>query len=149
VLILGAGNPFRQDDAAGLQVARRLRARVPAGVTVIEAEGDLVSAIETWREEEEVVLIDAMSSGVRPGTVLRFEAHDRPVPASFSNSSTHSFGLAEAVELARALGNLPPRVIIYGIEGKDFAAGEGISNEVEHAVGEVVERVLQDIAGHA
>lgn len=149
MLILGAGNPFRQDDAAGLQVARRLRTRVPPGVTVVEAEGDLMSAIEDWREEEEVVLIDAMNSGVHPGTVLRFEAHDRPVPASFSNSSTHSFGVAEAVELARALGKLPPRVIIYGIEGKHFAAGEEMSREVAHAVGEVVERVLQEISSHA
>jgi hydrogenase maturation protease len=149
LLILGAGNPFRQDDAAGLQVARRLRARVPAGVKVVEAEGELTSVLEDWRAEEEVILIDAMRSGARPGTVLRFEAHDRPVPASFSNSSTHSFGVAEAVELARALGGLPPRVIIYGIEGKHFAAGEGISREVAHAVGEVVERVLQEMSRHA
>ena len=34
-------------------------------------------------------------------------------------SSTHALGLAEAMELARALGRLPP-VIVYGIEGKTF-----------------------------
>lgn len=149
MLILGAGNPFRQDDAAGLHAARRLRAQVPAGVTVVEAEGDLAAAIDTWGEQDAVILIDAMRSGSHPGTVLKLEAHDRPVPASFSRSSTHSFGVAEAVELARALGRLPPRVVLYGIEGKSFAAGEGLSNEVERAVVEVVARVLQEISAHA
>ena len=43
-------------------------------------------------------------------------------PASF-RSSTHAFGVGDAVELARALGRLPRRVVVYGVEGADFAAG--------------------------
>jgi hydrogenase maturation protease len=149
MLILGAGNPFRQDDAAGLHAARRLKSQVPAGVIVVAAEGDLAGTIDAWNGQDAVILIDAMRSGSHPGTVLKLEAHERPVPASFSRSSTHAFGVAEAVELARALGKLPPRVVLYGIEGKSFAAGEGLSGEVERAVGEVVGRVLEEISAHA
>jgi hypothetical protein len=45
-------------------------------------------------------------------------------------------GVAEAIELARALGALSRSLVVYGIEGKNFAAGVGLSYEVEKAAGE-------------
>jgi len=47
--------------------------------------------------------------------------------------------------LARALGRLPPRLIVYGVEGKAFEAGVGLSPEVKAAVQEVAERVLGEL----
>ena len=73
----------------------------------------------------------------------------RPLPAVFSRSSTHSFGVAEAVELARALGRLPARVVVFGIEGRDFTPGEGLSPDVDAAVDEVVRRVTEEAIGRA
>ncbi len=67
----------------------------------------------------------------------------------FSRSSTHSFGVAEAVELARALGRLPARIVVFGIEGRDFAQGEGLSPDVDAAVDEVVRRVTEEAMGRA
>jgi hypothetical protein len=52
----------------------------------------------------------------------------------------------EAIELARALGQLPPRLIVYGVEGADFTAGEGLSLDVEKAAQAVVRLVLDDVA---
>ena len=46
---------------------------------------------------------------------------------SFGASSTHALGLADAVELARSLGRLPQRVVVYGIEGAAFEFGNGLS----------------------
>jgi hydrogenase maturation protease len=149
MLILGTGNALRGDDAAGLQAARRLRGRVPASVAVIEREGDLATALDVWKDHDAVVVIDAMRSGGRPGTIVRLRAHDRPLPAAFARSSTHALGLAEVVELGRAMHTLPASVIVYGIEGKSFALGEGLSPEVEPAVGEVVERVLREVRHRA
>jgi hypothetical protein len=40
------------------------------------------------------------------------------------------------------MGKLPPSLVVYGIEGKNFAAGVGLSSEVEKAVGEVARRAL-------
>jgi len=42
-----------------------------------------------------------------------------------------------------ALGRLPS-LIVYGIEGKSFASGDALSLEVEAAVEEVVDRVLEE-----
>ena len=68
-----------------------------------------------------------------------------PCRARFFHYSTHAFSVAEAIELGRALGKLPPRVILYGIEGKDFAAGETLSPEVASAADEVLGRVREEI----
>lgn len=144
MIVIGVGNAFRSDDAAGLVAARRLRERVPAGTRVLELEGDLSALLEAWKGAESVVLIDAMAPGAAPGTVLRFEARDAPPAARSFRGSTHAFGIVEALELARALGQLPPREVVYGIEGKSFDAGEGLTPEVAAAVGQVIEMVLAE-----
>jgi len=148
-LIVGAGNTFRRDDGAGLVIARRLRGTLPGDVRVLVKEGDFASLLDDWQGADAVVVIDATSSGSEPGTIRRYEAHERPLPSVFAPSSTHSFGVAEAVELARALGRLPARVVVFGIEGRDFAPGEGLSADVDAAVDEVVRRVTEEAMGRA
>ena len=100
--------------------------------------------MEAWEGAALVLLIDATRSGSPPGTIHRFDAHAEPLPSRFFHYSTHAFSVAEAVELARALDQLPPRLIVYGIEGKNYTAGEGLSPEVEKAADSVIPRVLQD-----
>jgi hydrogenase maturation protease len=92
-----------------------------------------------------VILVDAVYSGAEPGTVHRLEAHARPIPGSFFHRSTHAINVADAVELARSLGELPPRLVVYGIEGRSFEAGVGLSPEVEKAAQEVVEAALREL----
>jgi len=148
ILIIGIGNAYRRDDGVGLAVARALREkRLPDGVRVMEHGGEGASLIEAWRGAEAVILIDAASSGAAPGAILRFDAAARPLPRHLlAASTTHAFGVAEAVELARALGRLPSRLLFYGVEGRDFGAGVGLSAEVAVAANEVAERVAREAA---
>ncbi len=144
-LIIGLGNEYRGDDAVGLVVARRLKQSAPESVRVLEESGEGAGLMESWQDADAVVLIDAAHSGAAPGTVHRLDAHVQPIAKKFFRFSTHAFGVAEAVELARTLGRLPPRLIVYGVEGKSFEAGVGLSPEVEAAAQEVVERVLGEL----
>src|SRR5215510_4588094 len=141
-LIIGIGNEYRGDDAAGLIVARRLKERFANSVIVLEQSGDGAALMEAWRGAETVIIIDATLSGAEPGTIRRFDANTRPIPKTSFRCSTHAFGVAEAIELARALGNIPQRLMVYGIEGKNFAAGVGLSAEVEKAAGEAARQAL-------
>lgn len=143
-MVLGVGNRFRRDDGAGLAAVARLRNRVPREVEILECEGDLVSAVEDWRGVDRLVIVDATSSGSPAGSVRRIEAHARPLPAEFSRASTHQFGVAQAVELARTLGRLPAWVVVYGIEGGEFGPGEGLSPQVEAAVDDVAAQIVLD-----
>jgi hydrogenase maturation protease len=142
--VIGIGNAWQGDDAAGLAAARLLRERAPDGVIVLELEGEPVSLVEALEGADEVFLVDAVRSGYEPGTVHRIDATSEPVPATLSAASTHTLGVGEAIELARALGRLPRRVVLYGIEAGSLAAGEELTPAVAQAVGEVAERVLAE-----
>ncbi len=144
-LIIGLGNQYRRDDAVGLVVARYLKEQAPERVRVLEGSSEGAALMESWKDADAVILIDAVHSGAEPGTLHRLDAHTQPIPTEFSHCSTHAFSTAEAIELARALGQLPPRLVVYGVEGKTFEAGLGLSPEVEEAAQKVVERVLGDL----
>lgn len=146
-LIIGWGNAFRGDDGAGLEAARRVKARSLARVSVIEHEGDGYSLAELWKDHERVILLDAMKSGEAPGTVLRIDAKASPVPKETFVTSTHAFGLAEAVALSKSTGSLPESLVVFGIEGKSFEPGTGLSPEVASSLKEVEERVLVELGG--
>jgi hydrogenase maturation protease len=144
-VVLGIGNAWQGDDAAGLAVAQRLRERVPDDVEVRELEGEPVSLVEAFEGAGEAYLVDAVRSGGEPGTIHRLDASHEPLPATLSSASTHTLGVGEAIELARALQRLPPRVILYGIEAETIAAGERLTPAVDRAVDAVVERVLHEL----
>jgi hydrogenase maturation protease len=147
-VVIGVGNTDRGDDALGLEVARRLRAHPAAGVRVLEEDGEPAGILAAWEGQRLAVIVDAASAGGAPGAVLRFEAHRSPLPASLRHASTHSYGPAEAVELARALGKLPSTVIVYAVEGHRFAPGGRLSPAVEAAIPEVVARIREDLLRH-
>jgi hydrogenase maturation protease len=144
VLIIGVGTAYRNDDAAGLIVAERLKARLPTGASVITHEGEGVSLMEQLGNYEAAVLTDAMCSGAAPGTVRRFDASAQSLPAQMFRHSTHAIGIAQAIELARALHKLPRCLIVYGIEGRDFDAGTQLSPAVESSIEAVTHRVLEE-----
>ncbi len=149
VLIVGIGNTDRGDDAAGIEVARHLCASMSLGITVVKQSGEGTDLINLWQpmHVQTLYVVDAMVAGLTPGTIQRFEAHNSPLPAQFAGDySTHSFGLPQAIELARALNYLPPQVIVYGIEGKCFDTGAAISLAVEMASRKVVNLIMTDLA---
>ncbi len=145
-LVIGVGNAMRGDDGAGLAVARALAARVGPGVRVMEASGEGAALMDAWRDAETVILVDAARSGASPGTIHRFDAAKEPMPARFFHYSTHAFSVAEAVELARVLGALPPRLFVFGIEGRTFEAGAALSPEVARAAEEAAEEIARLLA---
>jgi len=145
--VIGVGNPDRGDDAAGLAVADRLASRRLAGVEVVESAGEAASLLAAWAGRERVVVVDATSGAGPPGSIHRFDAGRSPLPVSVRHASTHSFGLATAIELARALNQLPPRLVVYGIEGRAFEPGAPLSPEVHRAVDDLAARLLREVDG--
>ncbi|MBK8025275.1 MAG: hydrogenase maturation protease [Chloroflexi bacterium] len=141
ILVIGIGNEDRGDDAAGLIAVRHLEAQTLPGVVTVEARGDAVDLMERWADPgiQTVYLIDAMRSDTTPGTIQRFDAGKAPLPALHIEGLTHSFGPVEAVELARALGMLPPRLILYAIEGARYDNNVPPSPAVRRAAQQVAE----------
>lgn len=144
-LVVGAGNVTRGDDGAGPEAARRLSSLVPPGVEVREHPGEGTGLLDLLRGREAAWVVDAVVSGAPPGTVHRIDAAEGPLPASLTTASSHSFGVAEGIEMLRALGELPGRLVVYGIEARAFDVGTPLTPEVDRAVGEVVARILAEL----
>ena len=143
-LVIGVGNDTRGDDAAGLVVARRLRKKGIPNVTCTDAPTDALSLIGQWDEVPLVVVVDAASSGAAAGTVHRIDALQGPLPCLLRPMSSHGFGVIEVIELARALGRLPSRLLVYGIEGENFEPGARMSPAVHTAIESVTRFITVD-----
>jgi len=142
MLIIGVGNEMRGDDGAGIRVARRIREQKLPNLTVLEHSGEGTSLMEAWKHRNQVIVIDAAHSDSPPGTIHRYEIHQKPLPSNLFRFSTHTFGIAEAIELSRALHELPASIIVYGIEAKAFDTGSALSPEVQSAIDFVVDEIL-------
>jgi hydrogenase maturation protease len=151
-LVVGLGSPDRGDDAVGVAVTQAVAARDLAGVDVVTHE-DPTDLVELWSGRELVVVVDAVRSGASPGALVVVEtgADGERLPESAwgrtGRGGTHAFGLASAVELARALRRLPGRVVLVGVEAGSFEHGEPLSPAVAAAVPLAVDRVFAVLLG--
>jgi hydrogenase maturation protease len=146
IKVIGVGNAWRGDDAAGLLVARRLQADHLPQVHISECLGTVSAIQEAWQDAAGVIVVDAVVSGGLPGTIHRFDAWGAGMPVELSRSpSSHGWGVAEALALGRLFQELPPVLIIYGIEGKNFDPGHNVSPEVAAAIPAAAEMIRREI----
>lgn len=144
-VVIGVGNRLRRDDGAGLAVVERLRA-ADLDARLLGLEHVPPDLYEQWAGASRVILVDAASSGAAPGTLRRFDGAD-PVPGVSLRLSTHGFGLEQAVELARALDQLPASLTVYAIEGATFDSGEGLTPAVAAAADDLALLIRTELEG--
>ncbi len=149
-LVIGLGSPARGDDAVGPAVARAVAARLP-GVAVVDHE-DPTGLLDVWAGHSPVVLVDAVRSGAPSGTVHHLRTGQALPPVTTGAwrhsgyGSTHAVGLAEMVELGRALGRLPDCLVVVGVEAERFDHGAPLSPHVAAAVPVAAARVCDELA---
>ena len=144
-VVIGIGNPDRGADGVGPCVVRLLRDCAPADVRVLESSdaSDVIACLEA---AEVAYLVDASVSGAPAGTIRRIDCRLGALPQGRSQTSTHGFGPAEAIELARALGQLPPQCVVYAIEADSVGTGEPLSGAMRRAAEQVTERIVAELA---
>jgi hydrogenase maturation protease len=145
ILVIGIGNEYRSDDGLGVYVARELRHRLPESVRVIEASGEGTALMAAWRGSAHVVIIDAVSSNEPTGAMHRLDAIHETIPKNIFASSSHQFGVAEAVAMAKELNELPVTLTLYGIEAESFEPGIGLSESVVRSVPDVIHLIEHDM----
>ena len=104
-----------------------------------------MSLIEDWAGIDAAILVDAAAPKGAPGRVHRIDLAEEKLPPELSFSSSHAFGIAEAIELARVLDLAPKRIIVYAIEGVCFDAGAPFTPPVLRAAKEVADCIAGEV----
>jgi hydrogenase maturation protease len=150
-LVLALGNPLMGDDGFGLTVLADLRRHGEADGPLILMDGGtwgltLLPAIES---ASRLLLIDAINTGAKPGSVVRLEREE--LPRYFGHKlSPHQVDLREVLALAELRGTLPPEIVAIGVQPESVKFRMSLSPAVEAAVPVVVDAVLRQLSawGH-
>ncbi|KJY43446.1 peptidase M52 [Streptomyces sp. NRRL B-1568] len=154
LVVIGVGNTFRRDDGVGPAVVDLLRERaarggLPAGVRLVCCDGEPGRLMALWEGAELAVIVDAARARPgHPGRIHRLEPDGCPVRRAGA-ASGHGLGPAEAVALARALGAMPGRLVVYAVEGADGSLGTGLSPAVAAAVDPLAEQITEELVRHS
>ncbi len=144
-MVAAVGNPDRGDDGVGPLVAQKLSGRLPAAVRLVVRSGDVMSLIEDWKGADAMIFVDAAASNGSPGRVHRIDLAKEALPPDLSFTSSHAFGVAEAIDLARVLDLAPEQIIVYAIEGACFAPGAPFTPAVLSAAAEVADCIAGEV----
>ena len=117
---------------------------------MIRSSADGAGMVMEWSGADAAFVVDCVRSGAEPGKVYRFEPLVETIPETvFRPTSSHRLGLTQIVRLAQALGRLPRRLIVYGIEGINFDHGTDVTPAVAQAAQDVAELIASEVSRFA
>jgi len=145
ILVVGLGNDFRNDDGAGLAALRLFQSRNIRGVHAVELRDDLTRLLDHLEGVTSAYIIDAVQSDSRPGTIHRIEATGKYFSPANLPRSTHGLSLRNLLELARLQGELPKKLVIFGIEGEQFGYGNTMTPAVRDSLSRLVENMCAEL----
>lgn len=148
IKVLGIGSPFGNDQI-GWEIIELLKQRkhiqqyIPKFLSIESHDRPGVRLLEIMKEANTIFLIDAVVSDNAIGTIYRFENEE--IKELKCLLSTHGIGVAQTLELGRALNQLPNHIIFYGIEINSTELSCRISLLIESAIHQVVECIESEI----
>ena len=145
-LIIGIGNELRGDDGLGPELVRLYEREFRGkGAECVSSSGDGFGLMEIWKGSSKVILVDAVAAKAPIGALVRHDITKEPLPKYLFTCSTHAFGLAQTVELARSLNALPPQCLFLGLVGENFQTGAKLSPALRATLPSLKDRVLLEI----
>jgi hydrogenase maturation protease len=140
IIIIGIGQSLRGDDAAGLIAVRTWVEKfhplaLPPDLQVELAELPGIGLLNLLEGARLAILVDAVHSGAKPGTIHRL-TENQLVSFNSGSDSAHGWGVAETLALGRQLSpsSLPPELFLIGIEAGQLNLGAALSPEVEESL---------------
>lgn len=143
-VVVGVGNPYRSDDAVGWIIIDELKKKpmVADKVELVKSRGDIAELVDIFAHYKNVFLIDACQIDRPPGAWQRIDAHKESVAEKNPLTSTHGFGVSQAIALAKNLQQLPKVLVLYIINGQSYAMNDTISPPMLASVKEVLRSLV-------
>jgi hydrogenase maturation protease len=147
IVVIGVGNLLLKDEGVGIHVLQALEKKnLPPGVQLFDGGVSGLGLLDFFPGASKALLIDAADMHRKPGAVLRFTPEDLRAQAREIKFSAHDIGVAEVLELARALGQSPKEVVIIGIQPKEIDWGTDLTPEVQASIPQVLQMIQEEIA---
>jgi hydrogenase maturation protease len=146
VLVLGIGNVLMMDDSIGVRTVEELGRRYcfSGDVELLDGGTSGMELLSYIGGRDHLIIVDALKSGLEPGTVVRVEGED--VPARFlTRISPHQLGLSDVLAAATVSGSLPKNMVLFGVEPKTVELGLGLSDEVRSSFEKLLLTVREEL----
>jgi len=145
ITVLGIGNLLLKDEGIGVHLVQKLAGIVNnANVKIIDAGTypDFLSLVED--STDKLIIVDAVKTGDRPGTIYRFNFDDIDLDA-VAPVSLHEIGVLDSLKTMALFNRQPKSTVVIGIEPKTIDIGLDLSPEVEETLPEIINLVLKEI----
>lgn len=145
-LIICLGNPLMRDEGIGIRLASEFSVHLADNpdVEVLDLGTGGLSVIHAIAGREKIVFVDCAIMGQSPGLMLRFTPEQVRSKKVRMRYSMHEGDLLNTLELSRRLGECPDDIVIFGIEPKEIAHGEGLTSKLENNIRQYVQTILQE-----
>lgn len=143
--LLGLGNLMRTDDGVGMLTLRNMTedGRLPSEVHVIEGGSLGLDLLDSLRGVSHLLALDAVDTGVTPGTLVRFEGDELAhLPVS---KSVHLLGFSDLMGVLRLMDAAPAEVVLLGVQPESTDWGTVLTPAVETARKDLVQAALGQI----
>ncbi|MFW5965169.1 MAG: hydrogenase maturation protease [Halodesulfurarchaeum sp.] len=146
--IVAVGNQIMGDDGVGAAIIEALEAgAVGERLDVTLANGGTTAffALEAMSGCDRAIVVDAIATGAEPGTVQTYRYVDGAFREDIPEMTMHDFSFAEALRAGREAYEIPPDVLIYGVEPKRVEMSMELSEPVAAAVPTVVSLIEDEL----
>jgi hydrogenase maturation protease len=147
ILIICLGNPLMRDEGIGIRLASELSVHLADSpdVEVMDLGTGGLSVIHAIEGRKKIIFVDCAVMGQTPGTMLSFTPEQVRSKKVRIRYSLHEGDLLNTLELSRRLGQCPDDIVIFGIEPKEIAHGEGLTSELENNIQQYVRTILKEL----
>ena len=146
ILVLGIGNVLLTDEGIGVRALNELERRYtfPENVELLDGGTAGIELLRHIRNRDYLIIIDAMKFNQEPGTVTRVEGND--VPAAFrTRISPHQLGLSDLLAAAMLTDELPPNLVLFGVEPENLDIGLDLTDTVEASVEKLTGAIIDEL----
>ncbi len=147
ILIICLGNPLMRDEGIGIRLVSELMAHLTDNpdVEVMDLGTGGLSVIHAIAGREKIIFVDCAIMGQTPGLIHRFTPGQVRSKKVRMRYSLHEGDLLNTLELSRRLDQCPDDIVIFGIEPKEIAHGEGLTSELENNIQQYVRAIMKEL----
>ena len=146
ILIVGYGNPYREDDGVGHIIAEAIEKWASEkkfdNLTVITAYQLELEMVEDVAVHDFVVFIDAHIENYSEGIVF-----EKVVPKESKGFTTHVFGPGDLAALSERFYNHVPEIFILSVPGYKFDLGDDLSEKTEKLSKKAINLLKEKLLG--